>query len=126
VVKREDIVREIYRDYVPPGAVKDNEGECLQAAEFYMKGLFAEYEVADAQSITYPGFLPIPLDGAVQQVSWIVGSDGFAYTRASRNREELNVGPGFKERRLYDRIAAMIRDREEAAHPWGALRRKRA
>ena len=41
-------------------------------------------------------------------MTWSVGENGFATTRASRNREEPLATPSYAERRLYERIRASL------------------
>lgn len=127
VIKRDDIIRELYRVWRPPVHVEDNRLGVDREAGVLLDALLSEYETADAQTATYPGFRRIALDGAIQQVTWFVTAEGFAYTRASRNREELLVTPSFKERRLYERIADMLDAREGVPRAEGErIRRGRA
>ena len=44
------------------------------------------------------GFKRIGLDGAIQQITWMVGADGLAYTVINRNSERA------ADRRSYDAV----------------------
>jgi hypothetical protein len=118
VIRRDDLSREIHLNNVN-GALKDNEREVNERLREYLDATAKEYEPKISGSATYAGFLPLQLDGAIQQISWILSAEGYAYTRASRNREESFVAPSFSERRIFEQLAAQ--------HPeWAQSPRARA
>jgi hypothetical protein len=63
--------------------------------------------------VSYAGFRPINLDGAIQQVTWALDESGFARTRASRNREELLYVPSYKERRAMEKVREALKKERE-------------
>lgn len=93
----------------------DNLSDVNERLDYYLDALEASYQTTDAGSVTYIGFRAIEPDGAIRQVTWSIGEDGKAYTRASRNREEVNVDVSYAERRLTERIAAGLREQERRA-----------
>jgi hypothetical protein len=96
-------------------ADEDNLDDVNERLDYYLDALEASYQVSDAGSITYIGFKALEPDGAIRQITWSVGEDGKAYTRASRNREEVNVDVSYAERRLSEKIAAGLRDQDRRA-----------
>lgn len=105
IVKRDDVVRRIYRSFVAPAGIHDNLAEVKAAAKHYLDAQAAEYQFNDVGSVTYAGIFAFELDGAVRQVTWNVDREGKATTRASRNREEMIVTMSYAERRFYERLA---------------------
>src|SRR5690606_2372939 len=60
-----------------------NQGECNKFADLFLDAAQREYQTKTPQVRTYAGFLGAPtldLDGAIQQISWFRGADGFART----------------------------------------------
>lgn len=100
------------------GPLVGNNDEFLEQANHYLDAKQKEYELQDFASATYPGFRPINPDGALQQVSWEVTDRGFAYTRASRNKEEVFAGVSYTERRIFEKTKALLDD--EAKRKVGA------
>lgn len=94
-------------------AASDNNAEFLAQAKHYLDAKQAEYQLADFGSYTYVGFHAINPDGALQQISWEVTGDGKAYTRASRNREELLATVSYQERRLFERVKFQLDEAEK-------------
>lgn len=105
---RDDAVYEHWLATDPKVEVKNNERELKDKANYYLDAAVAEYQLAAPRSMTYAGWLPISPDGAIAQVTWSVSEDGFATTRASRNREEALSAPPYAERRLYERIRSQL------------------
>lgn len=87
-----------------------NEVEFTTQAKHYLDAKQKEYDLQDFASATYPGFKPINPDGALQQVSWEVTDRGFAFTRASRNKEEVFAGVSYTERRLFEKTKALLEE----------------
>lgn len=90
------------------GPIALNEEEFTTQAKHYLDAKQKEYDLADFASATYPGFKAINPDGALQQISWEVTDRGFAFTRASRNKEEVFAGVSYTERRLFEKTKALI------------------
>lgn len=61
--------------------------ETLLRSSYYLAGAAARYRVTGAQTRIYNGLVAIPLDGAIQQVTWVVGEPQGAQTTASLNTE---------------------------------------
>jgi len=102
----------------------DNLEDVQSAAEHYLDAAQAEYQFDAPASVTYAGFLPIPPDGAIRQVGWSVDGQGFARTRASRNREELMYVPSFKERRRLEKLRDALKAERETERQKGKKRAK--
>lgn len=73
--------------------------ECQAFAKLFLDAKQAEYQTLSPQTRVYAGFQYIDLDGAIEQVSWYRGADGFAYTQASRHNEEIVLQPSYDEKR---------------------------
>ncbi len=112
-VIRDDVQREIWKKHDPPSAIQDNKSEVEKIALEYLDAELEQYRVDQSGSITYGGLIPLSPDGAIRQVTWTITADGFAYTRASRNREELLVTPSFEERRMFERLNEALKEREK-------------
>ncbi len=108
-VVKPDVVLNILKDD------EDNLDDVNERLDYYLDAIEDSYRTTDAGSITYIGFKELAPDGAIRQVTWSVGEDGKAYTRASRNREEVNVDVSYAERRLTEKIAAGLRDQDRRA-----------
>lgn len=100
-----------YKDF----PVKNNEDEFLSTAKHYLDSKQKEYDLTDFGSATVAGFKAYNPDGAIQQVSWEVTASGFAYTRISRNKEEIFAGVSYTERRLFERTKFLL------DHPGAAI-----
>ena len=77
--------------------VIDNELEVADRAEYYLREDALRYRFDASLDRIYSGIVPIRLDGAVGQITWIIGQDG-ATTQASRNSEHALYVPSFIER----------------------------
>ena len=110
IVKRDDVVRRLYRYYVPPVGLRDNLAEVQRAATHYLDAVEAEYRVTDVGSVSYAGIFRFDLDGAIRQITWSIQEDGRAITRASRNREEPVVSISYAERRFLEKLGQVGRD----------------
>ncbi len=108
VVRQEDlalaVVPQMDAKTLKYTAVYDNRQRDLNPlAEVYLDKAQLEFQVKQPYEITYAGIKAISPDGAVQQVTWTVGSSG-ATTRASYNNEHSTVVPGFQERRIWEQV----------------------
>jgi hypothetical protein len=96
---------DVFYNVISQGDQASNtEAEAEKAAKHYLDAVEKQYQTTDPSSFTYGGIQKIDVDGAIQQVTWNVSDDGFATTRASRNREELLVVPSYNERRMMERL----------------------
>lgn len=103
-VKYEDVVREIYYKSTPPKGVRDNLKDCQKTANYYLAAEEAKYQTGLAGGLVQAGFVPVDLDGVVQQVTWTVTGEGRATTKISVNREDTLVVPSYAERRLFESL----------------------
>lgn len=78
-----------------------NLDEINESAKHYLDEKEREYEPDDSQAITYAGLLDIELDGAIQQVTWMIDDAGYATTAAHRNREDVLLAQTNAERQLF-------------------------
>jgi len=93
---------ELYHTYIDaelqnPVPVNNKIFDILDAAE-------AEYRQEYPQTVTYVGLKLIPLDGAIRQATFRVGLSGCT-SIYSRNTEQLDRVPSYKERRLVENQA---------------------
>lgn len=111
-ITRDDIALQYHENFSPPGVgIINNQADVESQAEYYLDAAQREYQFNSPRSISYAGFKPISPDGAIQQVTWSISEEGFATTRASRNKEELLIVPSYKERRMIERLqVALARD----------------
>jgi len=87
---------------------RSNEREIKEKAAYYLDAAQRDYQLSQPRSVSIVGWLPVSPDGAISQVTWSVGEDGFATMRASRNREEALPTPNHAERRLFERVRAAL------------------
>lgn len=74
-----------------------------QEADHYLDALALAWQAGPVETASYAGLLPIEPDGAIVQVSWIVGPTGAA-THAARHQEPLDTEAMYSERRLWERL----------------------
>lgn len=94
-------------DYPPSfqsTTTEDNRQAMDKALDGYLDAIEAQYETRQPATIVYPGFSPWTLDGAIRQVTWEVDGSGKAFTRVSRDTEELHIVRDFVERRMAERL----------------------
>ncbi|TWT30725.1 hypothetical protein [Blastopirellula retiformator] len=117
VITRNDIGREAYVLYQPSGGEKliTNETEVKKQAEYYLDAAQKELEAKQPGSLTYDGFAAIQPDGAIQQVTWSIGSDGRGATTASRNQELENADMSYREKQFIQRTVEGIKQDRLAA-----------
>ena len=83
--------------------IKTNRDDVVREANYYLAAADLEYQVRLPQEIAYAGLIPLSPDGAIQAVTWTVGSSG-ATTRASRN-DEINIPIiPYRERRMLEKL----------------------
>ncbi len=96
-----------------------NFGEVSDKIEFYLDAAERAYRQEFPQTITYAGLKLIQLDGAIRQATFRVGLSGCT-TIYSRNTEQLDRTPSYRQRRLTEETA----DKQSAAERHlSALRR---
>jgi hypothetical protein len=93
----------------------DNENEANDAAAFAIQGALQKLQYDNPTSFTYPGFRYIELDGAIQQVTWIVDGEGLATTQANRNKEDLVNSPSYEEAKQAARLQSALADAEKSS-----------
>jgi hypothetical protein len=93
------------------------EADPLIRARYYLEGLVAQYRFRDAQIVEYNGIVPIDCDGAIQQVTWMVGGGQHATTVASRGTEHDLWVPPYPARRRQELLAPALQ--EELVRAWG-------
>jgi hypothetical protein len=85
----------------------DNSAAFDAEANFYLDAYQAEVQVITPGDATYAGLLPIPLDGAIRQVTWSTGPGG-ATTRASRNTEWNLAIPSYRELTMLNQMRQQL------------------
>ena len=109
IIKRPDLFRVIVQNYgtgdefLEPEDLDDNEEEIKDQADAILDEKAAEYDRESAADVQYAGIWPFELDGAIQQISWTMGSTG-ATTRVSRNEEFDTAVPRHRERRRREKV----------------------
>lgn len=88
--------------YTGTPSITRNTDEVDREADYYLDAAMQEYQTTLPQSIKYAGLQPIPLDGAIQQVVFAVGSSGTT-TTAVRNTELHASTLSYRERRNLER-----------------------
>lgn len=83
--------------------------ELEEQADYYLRAAEAEYQATEAVDLQYAGILDIEPDGAIQQVTWSIGSNG-ATTRASRNSEHSVYVPEYRKRRRQETLKAITEE----------------
>ncbi len=108
----------VHRDDVPLSLVISNDGKIIDvknatkkeysdAAKFYLDETQKTLQTKDPVAVTYPYLRMEDLDGAVQQVTWMVTARG-GFTKVSRNREELIVGYTYAEQRFFQQAVSRL------------------
>jgi hypothetical protein len=113
-LRHDDVRREFSIDYTT-NTIIDNKVDYEAAAKHYLDTRQQQLQLSLPASVTYAGGKAINPDGAIWQVTWETTSEGFCYTRASRNREELTVSVSYEERRRQEKFTEILREREAAA-----------
>lgn len=92
----------------------NNENAINKALDGYLDAIEAQYETRQPATIVYPGFSPWTLDGAIRQVTWEVDGSGKAFTRVSRDTEELHIVRDYVERRMAERLRSIAKTYDRA------------
>lgn len=81
------------------------EQDPLYRAGYYLEGMMLKFQVFPSDTKEYNGLVPIPLDGAIQQVTYnVTGSEAGTFTVASQNCEHSTVYPRYPERRRAEQL----------------------
>ena len=118
-VKRSDLRREINVDPVTSKPIKDggdNEETLKKELAKYAKYELDKLETVNPIQGTYTGFIPIELDGCVEQVSYEISDSGETGTTASYGYEYSLVIPSFEERRRIGMLNALIQQQDQLAN----------
>ena len=125
-IRKEDVRREIVVDPKTGGVketaasgsggtavkldnVDDVKKKLKECAGFEMGKL----EMVTPQQGTYPGFMKIDLDGAIEQVTYTIDSAGFTGTVASYGTEHSFVVPSFEERKRIAKLTATLTEQAQ-------------
>lgn len=76
-------------------------GELIEAQKL-------QFRMLTPETATYPGFIPIELDGAIQQVTYTIETSGLSTTTASYGTEHSLVVPSYEERRAMERSTDLM------------------
>lgn len=104
------------------GYIVDNEQEFKEQAQFYADAIAAEFFRPPGYTYTYDEIVPINPDGAIRQVSWIVGDGSVSRTIAQQNNDVQSYLPTYEERkqriktreltRIFDDLNRLIRGKK--------------
>lgn len=120
---REEIRQTFVASYDDSGRVSEvteNTKDIEKEADYYLDGIVAEYTSPVTDDRTYPGILPIPVDGAIEQVTW--NYSGQWTTRASRGTEHNLARPTYKQFVAMQEMSEAAREQSRAE----SLRARRA
>lgn len=82
-----------------PQNVRLLEDDAVTRANYYLAGHAAQFFTEEGLNVTYNGLEIIPLDGAIQQVTWTIQGGEGCMTQASRNSEHSIYVPPYPTRR---------------------------
>lgn len=132
IIRVEEVGGTLRANYNAAGAITtftDNTADLEQEADQQLAAAAAEFQVGNPQDRTYPGFVPIGPDGAIQSVSYSFKVGRWCSTRASRNNEWNVVLRSYAERRRQvevrrQRAAVLAREaaRRERTRGWRYIR----
>jgi hypothetical protein len=107
VLKHDDIVEQVqvFYDKTTKKIVKfeTNNANVNAECDYYLAAADQEYQSPNGLEVLYMGLKQIDIDGAIRQVEWSVGPEGFT-TRACRNSEFAVGTIPLKQRRLQERM----------------------
>lgn len=118
IVRRDEIalasiVQYDYSTFLPTGETS-NQVEVDLACDRHLDAVERDYQTRLPEHVTYAGLVPISPDGAIQQVTWQVSSQGVT-TRAARNQEVTDRTIGYRERRFLERLRSSLQQPTNAA-----------
>jgi hypothetical protein len=109
IVKRDEIVLGSIANWdVAGGSMRslgtsDNSQDVQAESQYYANAATLEFQLTDPQEIHYAGLVPISPDGAIQQITWSVGTP-WTTTRVCRNNEFSPAVPPYRTRRLFEML----------------------
>jgi len=103
---------EIYERFKQDGTPRDWEAvrgnAFLEAeSEYLAANAFAKYETQTPEDVTYAGFVPVELDGAICSVTWSLEPQPM--THACRVTETERRTPQYGTRRYYEMVNALLK-----------------
>ena len=75
------------------------EQDAIVRADYYIRGMAAQYFATNAEIRSYQGIVPTNLDGAIMQATWQIDDKGWSSTVVSRNTEHAVYVPPYPARR---------------------------
>ena len=111
--------REINVDPVTSKPIKDggdNEETLKKELAKYAGFQLDKLQTLNPIQGTYTGFVPIELDGCVEQVSYEISESGETGTTASYGYEYSLVIPSFDERRRIEMLNALIKQQDQLSN----------
>lgn len=98
-----------------PAGVTDNQAEVKKKAQPYLDAAVASHQRPASRERAWNGLMNLSPDGAIQQVTWQVGVDSGAMTRASLNDEFVLAIPTHEERRQLEQLrgARLAKQKQE-------------
>jgi len=84
-----------------------------EQAKYYLDAFGAAFLKNEPATMMYAGFRWIPLDGAIQQITWSVDGEGYARTTASRNCEHSPITVPYRELQMQQSLDKALRAAEE-------------
>jgi hypothetical protein len=124
IVLHDEVVKKYWQVFEAGAVVtKRNDDDVKKKADFYLAAAALNWIDKTPGSVTYGGLKNIPVDGAIQQVSWWVDDEGRAYTRGNRNRDDPAAPITYKERRYYEQVLGMISKTKDPPDPDKKVRR---
>lgn len=94
--------------------VNHNLDDVRQECDYYIDAMAREYQTKTPQVVRYIGLKRIELDGAIQQISYII-NDNETTTIATRNTEKEDRVITYKERRQLQKQKKLNEDAEKRA-----------
>lgn len=97
--ERTDIQHEVWREFTATGPHdRRNTVKLEEQAKFYLEQEGAKLTWSNPGTRRYAGLEFVPLDGAIQQVTWEIDESGHSFTTVSRNRDPITYDLTYKEK----------------------------
>lgn len=113
-VARSDIRMEHFELTNAAGTTKkDNQKRFESEAKHYIEQALTELQLSTPGTRRYAGMVQVPLDGAIQQITWEIDGQGYFYTTVSRNREEIHTDISYKEKRDQEKLKTILTQRDQ-------------
>lgn len=112
---REDIQPEYYESRSGETvAWRNNINEITDELNFYLTQSRQQYQALPALSATFAGFVPLNLDGAIQQVTYSITESGEALSSVGRNVELSREAISFKKQKELSELKAALAERDKS------------